>query len=453
MKISGPHRDLQRKDAKKSWYLSYFAPVLDDGGKPVLIDGRAKKTRRRPYFQSKALAEAHKESLADQYNATGSGSFVHSREAQSDYERARRLLPAGVTVEAAAAFYLKHHPAGEVVTIEVARERFLTALQQLRGKDHHYQDLKTRTAAVVRAFAGRDPNTITRPEAMAFLLALPQKPRGLLNYKRAACNFFNWMLTTQPPLIEANPFGGIKRKQLPKILQKEIEFLPLDRVERYLRAAERYDPDLVAHEAVQLFAGVRADDEMADFRGEWVKAATKEIVTPAEITKTGKRDVISGLEENFWAWWTVHGREGLLRPANYEPRWKRLRILAAAADQVTRDQLARMPVKRLLSQHRPPPWPWNARRRTFCSYKVAKDGSAGKAAQILRHKGGEAILRNSYLGTGITPAQGALYFSLLPKKVRQPIRPVVEARGVILLQRDPAWRAQRAARVRLPANG
>jgi hypothetical protein len=103
-------------------------------------------------------------------------------------------------------------------------------------------------------------------------------------------------------------------------------------------------------------------------------------------------------------------------------------------------------VKVLLRRHKPSRWPWNARRRTFCSYKVAKDGSAGKAAQILRHKGGEAILRNSYLGTGIPQAKGAAFFNLLPKKVRHPIRPVFVARGIIRLQQDPAYVRRQTAR-------
>jgi hypothetical protein len=446
MKISGPHLDPARKGAPKPWYLSYFAAVLDDAGHQVVVDGKPKRTRRRPYYATKASAQADKESLVEQFTAAGAGTFIHSRTAQLDYERARRALPDGVTVESAALFYLKHHPSGEVVSIEAARSRFLTAIERLRKKDHHYWDLRTRTSGLARAFAGRDPNTITRKEAMTWLLSLPQKPRGLLNYKRAACNFFNWMLAEDPPLIDSNPFGGIKRKQLPKILQKEVEFLPLDRVERYLRTAERYDPDLVAHECVQLFAGVRADDEMADFLGEWVKPATKEIVTPAEITKSGRRDVIDGLEENFWAWWTAYGREGLLRPRNYEQRWRRIRILADAEDGARRDEMGRLEVKVLLRRHKPSRWPWNARRRTFCSYKVAKDGSAGKAAQILRHKGGEAILRNSYLGTGIPQAKGAAFFNLLPKKVRHPIRPVFVARGIIRLQQDPAYVRRQTAR-------
>lgn len=451
MKISGPFFDPARKGAKKPWFLDYFAPVLDDEGRPVVVGGKVQRKRRRPRYESKALAMADKESLQEQYATAGAGSFMHSRESLADFEAARRILPAGVSLLTAARHWLKHNPAIVPATIEAKQAEFLAHLELLHGKDRHYSDLKSRTGDLVRAFAGRDPNTVTRKEAMDYLLNLPHKPRGKLNHKRAACNFFNWMLTADR-CVEQNPFGGIKRRQLPKVLPKEIEFLPIERVERYLRAAERYDPELVAHEVVQLFAGVRADDEMATFRGEWVKAATRQVVTPAEMTKSGRRDVITGLEENFWLWWQAYGREGRLRPANYEPRWLRLRALAAVDDAAARDELARQPIKTLLAAQKPPAWPWNARRRTFCSYKVAKDESAAKAANILRHKGGEAVLRNSYLGLGLTKAEGTAYFALAPRPVARPIRPEVVARGIVKLQQDPAWRANRKPAGRLPPN-
>jgi len=199
-------------------------------------------------------------------------------------------------------------------------------------------------------------------------------------------------------------------------------------VERYLRAAERYDPELVAHEVVQFFSGVRSDDEMGNFMAEYVLPQTKEIVIPAAISKMERRAVIQGIEENFWAWWTAYAPEkGLLRPKYHGPRWERVRFLSTVADQKKADDYARLPIKPLLA--RPEvrsalkSWPWNARRRTFCTYHVANYESAHKTALILRHHGSAETLHNSYRGLGITKAQGEAYFNLQPSPVLKPIMP------------------------------
>ncbi|MDR1283114.1 MAG: hypothetical protein LBK99_20180 [Opitutaceae bacterium] len=164
----------------------------------------------------------------------------------------------------------------------------------------------------------------------------------------------------------------LKRRQLPKIVHREIEFLSIPEVTRYLRAAERYDPELVAHEVIQLFAGVRADDEMADFDGKWVLPQTREVVIPAEVGKMGRREVIDGLEDCFWSWWEKYGRKGILRPTNYMARWQRIRVRAQITDRAKADTLAVLPIKTLLSHElaaaKLAAWPWNARRRTFCTY-------------------------------------------------------------------------------------
>ncbi len=431
MTISGPHKNR----ARGNWYLSYFVPRMGPTGTPIMKDDRAELQRHRPHYPSKDQAEADKPRIRAQYGTAGTGAFIHSREAQADYSQAQAMLPAGVTMTMAAQFYARHNPQGEVMMLETARTRFLQHREQLVGKTHHRKDLAWRTAAFVKAHPGRPAASITRSEAMAYLLNLTGEPRSKLNHKQALCTWGNWMMETDPPIRTDNPFGGIKRKQLPKVLHKEVEFLSLAAVEAYLRAAERYDPELVAHEAVQFFAGVRADDEMADFRGEWVKSSTREVVLPAEITKTGRRGVIHGLEENFWAWWKDYGRPELLRPPNYRKRILRVRILAQIEDQAKADQLARQLVENLIMDPKAQTllgtWPWNARRRTFCTYHVAKHRSAARTALILRHKGAEQTLHDSYRGTGVKPAQGKAYFTLLPHKVRQPIRPPVRERKII----------------------
>jgi len=426
--ITGPFLDKQRRTSKRKWYLHYCVPELGANGSPVMVEGKVKMERHRPYYESKALAEADKPRIRGQYGTAGAGDFIHSRDAQSDYSQAVGLLPAGVTVTMAAQFYARHNPKGEVVTLEIARSKFLEQRKLLVGDTRHYRDLDWRTAAFVTAHSGRPAASITRSETMTYLLNLKGEPRSKLNHKRALCTWGNWMI--EAGIRADNPFGGIKRKQLPKVLHKEVEFFSLTEVEAYLRAAERYDPELLAHEIVQLLAGVRADDEMADFRGEWVKASTREVVLPAEITKTGNRAVIDGLEDNFWAWWKAYGRDGLLRPRNYKKRFWRIRILSQIPKRDDADRMAGIWVNQVVKTAAAKPlllnWPWNARRRTFCTYHVAKYRSADRTALILRHKGSVQTLHDSYRGTGVKPAQGKHYFTIMPKPVSHALRPRIK---------------------------
>src|SRR5947207_14506930 len=88
---------------------------------------------------------------------------------------------------------------------------------------------------------------------------------------------------------------------------------------------------------------------MADFSAEFVHPQTKEVVIPAAVAKTEAREVIDGLEENFWAWWKAYAPEkGLLRPKNHGPHWDRIRVLATIDDQDEADRLGRLPIKHLL---------------------------------------------------------------------------------------------------------
>lgn len=442
MKITGPFLDPDKRDQPKPWFL-YFRTVVKnpDGSLKMNERGRPVMTRHRPYYKTKAAAEADKPSILAQHGAAGaqvSGGIL-SRDQAAEFEAAK-LIVDDVPLPELARFWLVHHPRQKTERVNDFIPKLLLELKP-RVSKRHYSDLNSRLPIMGRVFGERIPATITREEVMTWLatLAKPRDQGGqglagrtVLNFKRAAVILFNWFL--EKGAVKINPIAGIKRRQLPaRIETKEIEFLTVPEVRRYLAACERYDPDLVAHEVIQLFSGVRSDDEMGNFDGKWVLEVTREVVIPAEIAKMDRREVINGLEENFWAWWTAYGRKGILRPKNYEPRWKRVRALARVDDQAEADALARLPIKHLLERQdvkaRLRRWPQNARRRTFCTYHVALHQSADKTALILRHRGDSYTLHNSYRGLGVTQDQGAEFFGILPAQVATPIRPELPARG------------------------
>lgn len=452
MKISGPFYDSKRrksarswKAAPKPWYLSYFAPVT--------VAGQRRMKRFRPYYETKEAANADKPRIAEQYGAAGtSAAGVLTRPQVEDAEAATKLVP-GVPLLEMARFWRIHHPDVATKLVNDYRDPFLEDVKLRHGDGRHCQDLKARTKYICLTFGTRIPGTIERQEALTWLKSLPQTGRTIHNIKAAASNFFNFILEQEGSGLKANPFGRIRKRQLKKIEKKEIRFLSLPEAERYLRACERYDPELVAHEIIQMKSGVRADDEMADFNGDWVLPATREIVIPAAIAKTGAREVIDNLEENFWIWWKAYGRGGILRPKNYQRRWYRVRVLASIGDKASADEFAQLPVKALLKRPAAKTaledWPWNARRRTFCTFHIAKNRSAADTALILRHRGSAETLHNSYRGLGATPEDGVAYFSMLPSPIAAPILPIAPApRGIVRLQ---AERAKLEAQARVVA--
>lgn len=296
------------------------------------------------------------------------------REAEREYIFAKRVCRNADLVEVAK-FWANHHPADNPKKVAALIADFLAWVGEFSGDSRHVRDLRNRPNGPFKQnFGERYPETITRSEIVLFLKnrqvvrksdpneiaqelgvednqqSVEQRASGrtILNERNTLTNFFNFLVSKE--LVKMNPASGIRRRDLPKVDIKEIRFLTLEEVERYLRALERYEPDLVAHEIVQLLAGVRADDEMADFSGDFVHENTREMVIPADIAKTQKREIISDLEPCFWEWWKKYGRRGLLRPKNYEPRWSRVRVLASVTNRREADKLAILPIKTLLAR-------------------------------------------------------------------------------------------------------
>lgn len=460
MKIAGPFLNRARTKSPKKWYLSYFAPEKFKDGTLVLRGGKPVRKRHRPYYATKEDAQADKAALLAQFASSGVSTKggILTREEVEDYDHAKTIVPEA-SLSDMARFWRMHHPLQQVLRVKEVGPVFLRSMLSRLGKTAGYEDLKSRIGIFEMTFGDRIPDTISRGEFLRWLEAKPRKdplakppsPRTVLNLKQTVCRFFNWMRAQEPAYVTHNPAGGIARDQLPKILQKEIEFFSLAEAEAYLRACERYDPEFVAHEIVQLFAGIRADDEMDSFKGAWIKPAERALVVPAAAAKKEVREVLTTLEPVFWEWWAVYGRNDRLRPANWRHRWWRVRLLAQVKDRARADELARLSARAL---KRTPEaelvrgaWPWNARRRTFVTYHVAKHQSAERTALIIRHRGDTYTLHNSYLGLGVTEEQGRAFFEMKPCKIEDTIPPPAALRrlsGIVKIKVE-AKAAQTAA--------
>ena len=95
MEITGPFLDRAKKrnGQPACWYLRYSTPKLKADGTSVLdAVGKPALQRHRPFYESKAKAEADKPRILEQHEKTGSGQFLFDRSAASDYEQARSIV-------------------------------------------------------------------------------------------------------------------------------------------------------------------------------------------------------------------------------------------------------------------------------------------------------------------------------------------------------------------------
>ena len=169
MEITGPFLDRakKRRRAPACWYRRYATTklnpdstlVLDAGGKAVL-------QRHRPYYESKAKAEADKPSIREQHEKTGSGQFLFDRKAAEDYESATKLV-GGVSMIEIAKFWRLHHPDKPKRKLAELLQAFLADVKVRNGEGRHYSDLKSRVGAFIAAsFGDRYADTITRQEVL-----------------------------------------------------------------------------------------------------------------------------------------------------------------------------------------------------------------------------------------------------------------------------------------------
>ena len=121
-----------------------------------------------------------------------------------------------------AQFWRLHHPSIAQRTFVEFKEEYLADIEVRVGLTRHYEDLKSKVGIICQTFGDRLPATISRAEALGYLKVLGKGSRTILNFKRAACNYFNWLVEKQ--VLTENPFGSIKKRQLPR-KKKEIEFL------------------------------------------------------------------------------------------------------------------------------------------------------------------------------------------------------------------------------------
>ncbi len=186
--------------------------------------------------------------------------------------------------------------------------------------------------------------------------------------------------------------------------ESEIEFLTVEEATALLRAAEANYPQAVASYALQLFAGIRAEEVT---RLESQHVSTDGIDLPASVTKKGRRRHILPCP-TLKAWLEAH-------PFEPCPNWPRI-------DRACR-RLAGWELEAALLTDPPAPhrgpWPQNALRHSHASYSVALGTPLEALLFEFGHAGTPALLRAHYVGRA-SKKQAIAFFQIAPDGVEIP---------------------------------
>lgn len=390
---------ITRTGRPSPWGIDYRSPwELDETGR---------RRRVKKFFPTKAEREKEALRLEDRFAAWGSKGTSEIPSAQvDDYQAARRILPDGVTLAAAAAFYVQNH----VQTSPTVPDAFRAYLDAKTRAGVSTRWIQAMDSILIRMAASFPEGTriadVTAGQIQAFIDSFGYGAETRSAWRRIAFGAFKFAAAEGRGWIKANPVAILTP---PKIHRAAPHFLTVDQWKAVLGSAVKLDPDFVLFFILGGFAGIRSA-EICRMAPEDIQADGFVIdlpgfrripgLPPARVTKSGKRRVLerimddkkqdrgAGLPPMIWKWIKAFPK---LDTANFLAR--RRAIVKDAGVW---------------------PWPKNAIRHTFTTYHVALNQSADRTGLILGHEESSSMLWNHYRGFS-TQADARRFFSMDPK--------------------------------------
>ena len=211
---------------------------------------------------------------------------------------------------------------------------------------------------------------------------------------------------------DAKTFDGVK---LPKTSADsgEIEILAPAEAALLLRTAEKHFPQTVASFALQLFAGIRAE-EITRMESKHVTADGIEL--PASVTKKGRRRHITP-SATLTAWLAKHPFEPCLNWRETSAAVRRLAGWDVSA--VILNERVRVKTMEPLPAATLGRWPQNALRHSHASYSVASGVLLESLLFEFGHAGSPTLLRQHYVGRA-SKKQALAFFAIMPEGVEAP---------------------------------
>jgi integrase len=298
-------------------------------------------------------------------------------------------------------FWTRHHPAGEVLTVEALVADFLAAETGRRGKKIVKRREATTTGHRKRlrlfrdVFGPRPVHEMTRQDVEQWLDANGWTGLNRRHYLAAARALFNHAV--RRGAVAMNPAEAV---ELPAADPVAPVIMTPAAVKAYLAAIAKKEPDLLAREALAFFCGLRPEElSRLDWRN--VSLENRLVTIEGDVAKVqGHRRHVE-IPDNLAAWIATRAQEaGKVWPYASPTTLSRKRAAARKAGKVT--------------------VPDNAGRHAFASYHLALHENAPKTAEALGHADVD-LLKNVYRnitaadGRPITKAAAVEYFNIRPK--------------------------------------
>lgn len=358
--------------------------------------------RERHFHKTKEKANAHASQIREQCQKHGEAATIIRPSLAEEAVMADKLLrPWGVSLSDAAKIVAKireqeaaSKPLGE------ATDQWLLAGAGLRARTiGGYRQTADRLKVTL---GGRLLANIKVDELQKILAPPGSSGAAVSGRIRNARAFWRW--AAKKGWCDSDVFAAIETPKSGRE-QSEIAILTTDEVRQLLQVAEQHYPDAVASYAIQLFAGIRAE-ELRRLEAHHVTA--EGISLPSEVTKKGRRRHINP-SPTLTAWLKAF-------PFKPCPNWREVdKVCRRLAGWKLESRLFEKNhdfeklAKPLLGR-----WPQNALRHSHASYAIALGVPLDSLLFEFGHTGSPAVLREHYLGRA-SKKDAIKFFSLRPK--------------------------------------
>jgi site-specific recombinase XerD len=381
-------------DPKRGWKVNIPASVSASG------------KRERSYFPTRDKAKAFAEDQAGKYREHGSAASVIRPAIAEDAIAALDLLkPWGKSLMDAARHLVAacesdaaSKPTGE------ALDAWLASCSHLRPRS--LKGYKQAAERIRKALGERILNTITAEEIAAALGIAGKAGSSAAGYYRNARAF--WKYAAGKKWCTDEVYTQVDTPQAKK--GGKIFTLTPAEASRLLTIAAEHFPQAVASYALQLFAGIRAE-EITRLEAKDVSADGIEL--GEEITKKGRRRHITP-SPTLTAWLTRYPFQPC---ANWEKVNTACRYLAGW--KVTPDATTLKAHPMGDDYQSRPAWPQNVLRHSHASYTVASGASIETLLFEFGHVGKTDVLRQHYVGK-VSKKDALAYFAIVPKGTDKP---------------------------------
>lgn len=395
-------------------------------GERVRIFRAAPDKRSRPKVRRELHDEA-KRLLANFHGRVDQSSRLNDRQ-RVDVAKAYELLEQNkrtTDLVAVVRFYLKYKPTEKECTIKESILRFLekrgVTAEEFANTNRGYRRDKERRQRRFGGYSRAHRFTLTsqlrkfcqdygneqigimpakRPELKVWLNDRFSNKTTRGNYRRALHNFFSWAV--EEGLLAENPARPWKTSRTSDDRAKEFAFpgiLSPQELRDYLEGAHARAKRLLPYAVLGAFSGIRTD-EFEELRWGNIRPAENIIFATSAVSKTGEPRIVP-IHPTLSSWLDIlpRGRnDERVVPKTFQAMRRRLR------KELNRKRKTKLP------------WPPNALRHSFGSYRYRETLSLERTSDEMRHSDPK-LFRKHYLNPDVTDAMAKEYWSLTPSKV------------------------------------